>query len=175
MLLGHPGSGKTHFSKQLAEKIGAVRVNADAMRVSMFGTIEAAKAFDEETGSLNKLVFGALDYVTAQILKSGNSVISDFQHNEKYIRVQKTLLADEYDAKAIVVWIKTPRELAIQRGIERGEALDQRKFSDEKMEALVDKYMQIIEAPENELVITIDGELPFDQQYNSFTRQLQSL
>ena len=43
------------------------------------------------------------------------------------------------------------------------------------MEALVDKYMQIIEAPENELVITIDGELPFDQQYDSFTRQLQSL
>ena len=175
MLLGHPGSGKTHFSKQLAEKIGAVRVNADAMRVSMFGTIEAAKAFDAETGSLNKLVFGALDYVTVQILKSGNSVISDFQHNEKYIRVQKTQLADENGAKAIVVWIKTPRELAIQRGVERASAIDQLKLTGEKMEALVDKYMAVIEAPESEPVITIDGELPFDEQYQSFIQQLREL
>jgi len=175
MLLGHPGSGKTHFSKQLAEKIGAVRVNADAMRVSMFGTIEAAKAFDAGTGALNKLVFGALDYVALQILKSGNSVVSDFQHNKKSIRAHTMQIANENGAKAVVVWIKTPREIAIQRGIERAEALDQRKFSDEKMQALVDKSMQLLEAPEDELVITLDGEMPFDQQYQSFVQQLHDL
>ncbi len=175
MLLGHPGSGKTHFSKQLAEEIGAVRVNADAMRVSMFGTVDAAKAFDAETGLLSKLTFGALDYATVQILKSGYTVISDRQHNEKSTRQQKAQLADENGAKAVVLWIKTPREVSIRRGAEREESLDQRKHSDEKMEAMVDKYMQMIEAPENEPVITIDGEMPFDQQYQSFIQQLNLL
>ena len=72
--------------------------------------------------------------------------------------------------------MKTSRDIAIQRGVKREELLDQRQHSPEKMEALVDKYIDLIEAPNNdELAIEIDGTLPFDQQYRSFAQKLQSL
>lgn len=176
MLLGHPGSGKTYFSEQLAADIGAVRVNADAMRVAALGTIEKAREFNDKTGLLNSIVFGALDYVTVQVLKSGNSVISDYQHNEKRIRDKSVELAKANEATAIIVWVKAPRDIAIQRGSQRDERLDQRQHSLEKMEALVDKYIDLIEAPGNdEKVIVIDGTLAYEDQYRSFDQQLINL
>jgi predicted kinase len=173
MLLGHPGSGKTHFSEQLATSIGAVRVNADAMRVAALGTIEKAREFNDKTGLLNSIVFGALDYVAVQVLKSGNSVICDHQHNEKLNRDKRIELAKENGATAVVIWVKAPREIAVQRGSEREERLDQRQHSAEKMEALVDKYIGLLEVPaEDEKVIVIDGTAMYEEQYSSFTRQL---
>jgi hypothetical protein len=64
----------------------------------------------------------------------------------------------------------------VKRGSEREERLDQRKHSVEKMEALVDKYIGLIEEPiDDEKVIIIDGTLNYDEQYLSFTSQLQQL
>lgn len=176
MLLGYPGSGKTYFSTQLASDIGAVRINADAMRVAALGTIEEAREFDSATGLLNKIVFGALDYVTIQVLNSGNSVLCDYQHNEKAIRNKKYRLAADNKAIPIVIWLQAPRDVAIERGSIRDERQDQRQHSVEKMEALVDKYIDLIEAPdEGESVIVIDGTLPYVEQYASFSQQLAQL
>ena len=176
MFLGYPGSGKTYFAKQLAKEMSIVRLNADAIRVAAMGTIQKAREFNEETGLLNSIVFGVIDYATAQILESGNSVICDYQHNERAFRVKRGTLASEHGAKPIIVWLKTPRDVAVQRGVTRDELLDQRQHSLEKMEALVDKYIDLIEEPsDDELVIEIDGTIPFDQQCKSFTEQLQGL
>lgn len=174
MFLGYPGSGKTYFAKHLAEKMNIVRLNADATRVAAMGTIEKAREFDRETGLLNSIVFGVIDYATAQILESGNSVVCDYQHNERAFRLKRGALASKYGAKSVVVWLKTPRDIAVQRGAKRDELIDQRQHSLEKMEALVDKYINLIEPPDdNELVIEIDGTLPFDQQYETFMLQLR--
>ena len=176
MFLGYPGSGKTYFAKQLAKKIGIVRLNADATRVAAMGTIQKAREFDAETGLLNSIVFGMIDYATAQVLESGHSVICDYQHNERSFRDKRTLLANEHNAEAIIIWLKTPRDVAVQRGAKREELLDQRRHSIEKMEALVDKYVNLMEIPgKDELVIEIDGTLTFDEQYQSFMKQLQVL
>ncbi len=176
MLLGYPGSGKTHFAKQLAERMNIVRLNADATRVAAMGTIQKAREFDQETGLLNSIVFGMIDYATAQILESGNSVICDYQHNERSFRDKRALLASEHNAKPIIIWLKAPRDVAILRGAKREELLDQRQHSIEKMEALVEKYANLIEEPgHDELVIEIDGVLTFDEQYQSFMKQIQTL
>lgn len=175
MFLGYPGSGKTYFATQLAKKMGVVRLNADATRVAAMGSILKAREFDQKTGMLNSIIFGLIDYATAQILDSGSSVICDYQHNEKVFRAKRGSLASRYGARSVVVWLKTPKDIAIQRGVEREELLDQRQHSLEKMEALVDKYINLIEVPgDDELVIEIDGTLSFDQQYQSFTEQFQA-
>lgn len=176
MFLGYPGSGKTHFAKQLAKEMSIVRLNADATRVAAMGTIQKAREFNDETGLLNSIVFGVIDYATAQILESGNSVICDYQHNEKVFRARRRTLANEHGAKAVIIWLKTPRDVAVERGVARDELHDQRQHSLEKMEALVDKYIGLIEVPDSdEVVIEIDGTLPFEQQYKSFMLQLQAL
>lgn len=173
MLLGYPGSGKTYFSERLASKIGAVRINADAMRVAAFGTIEAARTFDKTTKLLNPIVFGVLDYTAAQVLKSGTSIICDYQHTRKSARDTKYAIAAENDAIPVVVWVQAPRDIAVQRGSEREESLDHRKHSKEKMEALVDKTTDLLDAPgEDERVIHIDGMVSFEEQYAAFAEQL---
>lgn len=176
MLLGYPGSGKTYFSERLASKIGAVRINADAMRVAAFGTIEAAKKFDSTTKLLNPIVFGILDYTAAQVLKSGHSVICDYQHTRRSARDTKYAIASENDAIPVVIWVQAPRDIAIQRGSEREESLDHRKHSKEKIEVLVDRTTSSLDVPgEDERVVVIDGMIPFEEQYDSFTRQLEHL
>jgi len=176
MLFGYPGSGKTYFSEQLAKEISAVRINADAMRVAALGTLSAAKEFDKTTGLLNPIIFGALDYTTVQVLKSGNSIICDYQHKKRSVREKSQRLAKENGAIAVIIWVRTPEDIAIRRGNEREENLDQRQHSIEKMESLIDEHAKLIEMPDkNEKVIVIDGTLEFNNQYSSFAQQLATL
>jgi predicted kinase len=176
MSLGHPGSGKTYFTQRLAEKTGAIRVNADALRMSMFGSFDAAREFDKETGKLGQVVFKALDYATVQILKSGNSVIYDVQQNEKEIREKTSRLGSDNNAIPVIIWVKTPVDIALQRGQDRELTPDQQKHDYETMRASIEKHMKLIEAPTaDEKVITIDGTTPFEDQYISFCKQFKSL
>lgn len=63
VFLGFPGSGKTYFARHLAEKIGAVTLNTDALRVSMFGSLEKIDEIRHK-GDRSRLyddVFGAME------------------------------------------------------------------------------------------------------------------
>jgi predicted kinase len=176
MSLGHPGSGKTYFTTRLAEKLGAVRLNSDALRMYMFGSHAEAKEFDKQTGRLGQVIFEALDYATVQILKSGTSVIYDVQQNERDIRDKTSKLGSDNGAIPVILWVKTPVDVALQRGQDRDLTPDQQKHDYETMRALIEKHMKLIEFPgEDEHVITIDGTVSFEEQYASFGHQLARL
>lgn len=176
MSLGHPGSGKTYFTTRLAEKIGAVRLNADALRMHMFGSHDAARKFNKETSKLSQVIFEAIDYATVQILKSGNSVIYDIQQNERIIRDKTSKLGTDNGAVPIIIWVKTPVDIALQRGQDREHTPDQQKHDYETMKASIEKHMSLIEPPTaDEKVIILDGTIPFEDQYRSFIDQLAKL
>ena len=176
MSLGHPGSGKTYFTTRMAEREGYVRLNADALRMNMFGSFDAARAFDQETGQLGRVIFKALDYSTVQILKAGNSVVYDVQQNEKSIRLKTSSLGSDNGALPIIIWVKTPIDIALQRGQDRDLTPDQQKHSYETMKASIEKHLANIEHPTNdEHVIEIDGMLDFEDQYTSFNEQLSTI
>lgn len=176
MSLGHPGSGKTYFTTRLAEKTGYIRLNADALRMNMFGSFDNARDFDTQTGKLGQVIFKALDYSTVQILKSGNSVIYDVQQNELKIRNKTSRLGTENTATPIIIWVKTPVDVALQRGQDRELTPDQQKHDYETMKAQIEKHRSLIEPPtQEEYVIEIDGMLDFDHQYVSFCAQLAKI
>jgi predicted kinase len=83
MFLGVTGSGKSYFARQLAAKIGAVRLNGDSMRLALFKTPEAVEARHSDP-TTNPMTFGAIDYAAGQILLAGCSVIYDAHHNRQY-------------------------------------------------------------------------------------------
>ena len=171
MMLGHPGSGKSYFAKQLAPKIHAVRLNADHMRKSMFANPEDAK-----NRANNPIVFGAIDYSVGEILRARHNVIYDVQHNARTQRETSEKIATQFDAVAILVWIKTPYDVALKRGQAREETADQRKRNEEEMRKSLDFFINALEIPQpNEQCIIIDGVLSFDEQYQSFMEQLQKL
>lgn len=175
MFLGYPGSGKSYFARQLAERINAVRLNGDSMRIALFKTVDAINSHPDKK-HLNEQTFNAIDYSVAQILKAGHSVVYDAHHNKRGIREGLEALANEYSATPIVVWVKTPHEVALKRGQTREAAADTRNMSEEEMLASMNRHMANFDEPyETEKVIVIDGTASFTEQYDSYITQLERL
>lgn len=172
--LGVPGSGKTTFSKQLADKIGAVTFNSDATRIAIWGNRDAVhedRQSDEDRLRNNKMTFGAMDYMVAQTLRAGYSVVYDRNANKR--RDRKDELAKLHDAKLVIVYIKTPANVAIQRLQLRDDTHDSMQMDQAKAAATYERFSQAIEPPTaDELVIEISGEVPFDEQFAVFQERL---
>jgi predicted kinase len=177
--VGVPGSGKTTFARQLAAELNAVTLNSDAIRVSMWGSREAVWATHKnpaERARGNKLTFGALDYAAGQVLAAGYSVVYDCNANKYAERSKMAKIALKYGAESILVYIKTPHELAIQRITRREEAHDAISQNPEKAQELVERFARAIELPiPSERVVEINGEVPFGEQYKLFQSALTHL
>ncbi len=174
--LGFPGSGKTHFSLRLAKRIGAITLNSDAMRVAMFGSIEVIETIRAtDPARLYKDVFGAMDYAARQALLAGHSVIYDAQQTKRENRRNIESIAADCGALPVLVWMKTSRETAIRRGQEREARDDSHQYDEEKMAWFIDRFNTVTDLPgEDENVIEISGEVPFNEQLEAFTRGLAS-
>jgi uncharacterized protein len=178
MLLGIPGSGKTYFSQRLAEQLHGVRLNSDAMRLSIFGSLEVMdKLYNSGNRSqLNAYTFGAMDHVTDQLLAAGVSVIYDAIHTKRADRKKQERAAEKHGALPILLRVNVQRDVAIRRTIERPAAGDARKFTPQKAEEVIRHFEETTEPPApSELVIDIDGELPFEEQFQSFQEQLAAI
>ncbi len=166
-MLGYPGSGKSHFAKQLAIEIHATWLNNDGMRSSIFEQPTA-------TDNLHNyaVVYGAMDYATNQALLAGMSVIYDANVNHAAEREKNANIAKAHNADAITIWVKTSIAEAKERVVRR-EATDvQFKLDPES----VDKHVARVEEPtDEEKCIVIDGVADFADQLASFRSQLKEL
>jgi predicted kinase len=167
ILLGYPGSGKSYFAKRLAADIRAVRLNADSIRHHMFS--DEGSRFSPASFPL---VIGALDYATTAILTAGYSVISDSSHNKRRTRAKARQLAESAGARMVVVWVKTPLEIAKEREATRELTADQVRVKPEDFDRLV---ANLEEPRPDELSIVIDGQAAPEQQLAAFNEQLASL
>jgi predicted kinase len=172
MFLGSPGSGKSYFARQLAKRIHAVRLNGDAMRLAIYGSVENIER-QVSKDVVNQQTFGAIDYVVEQILTAGCSVVYDAHHNKREHRAKNEEVAKQYGAVPVLVWIKTPYEVALRRGQDRDATADQRQHSEERMKESIARHMANFDAPaDGERVIMIDGLAGFEKQYESYAAQL---
>ncbi len=174
--VGVPGSGKTTFGKELAKQLGAVFLNNDAIRLSMWGSHEAVLATHETKQArvhANALTYGALDYATAQAMHAGYSVVYDCNANKKVDRANMERIAREAGGMSIVVRIRTPELLAIERAQQRRLTNEYLRMKPEKAEEVVMRFAREIQEPDDdERVIEISGEIPFQQQYDLFSKKL---
>lgn len=168
VFLGSIGSGKSFFARQLAKKLCVVRINSDAMRHAM------GETWGDEA---NRRLWGAGDYVVEQILAAKHHVIYDAARFNR-IEARKRLyeVAEKVGALLIIVWIETSREVAAERAEKRELTDDQRPFTKAEVEEIIANHEKKFNAPRpHELVIRVSGELSFEQQYESFTKQLEGI
>lgn len=171
MFLGLPGSGKSYFARQAAESLQAIRLNGDSMRLAVFGSLENIEKVykSKDRSTVNSYVFNGLDYAAEQILIRKYDVVYDAHHNKRTDRLALEKLTAKNNALPILVWIKTPYDVALKRGQDRKSQADQRQLSEEKMREVMDRHQAYMDLPDaSENVIEIDGQQEFAKQFAVF-------
>lgn len=171
IFIGVPGSGKTYFAEKLASRIRAVLLNADAMRLAIFGSLDDIdKTYhSSDRQMLNTHTFGAMDYATKQVLALGIPVIYETIQRTQADRRHMEQLAKEAGAGLVLVSMIVDKETAIARVQERQSSADVRTLTRKKARETVEHFSDNLEPLElTDYVIEIDGTMPFEEQYKTF-------
>lgn len=176
MMMGVPGSGKTHFARQLAATYPASRFNSDAIRRELWGSYEKYKWGSGDYDQKRDRVFTLLGSRVKSALAAGQSVIRDYSQNTRRTRRSGYELADSLGILALAVWVQTPLELAIQRGSNRPNEADQFRFSPEYMQKISPRSLANLEPlGDDEPGVVVDGQADFSRQYECLLRYLRSI
>jgi predicted kinase len=115
---GLPGTGKSYFCRELAERIDLVILESDDLRQRLFPTPSYSK---EESTQLFRACHGLVE----ELLRKGISVALDATNLEEHNREQLYHIADQSGAKLIIVRMEAPPELVQQRLEGRARRVDQ--------------------------------------------------
>lgn len=160
LLLGYPGAGKSTVSRGLAERFGLTRINSDDLRRYMYDNVEAIRNTHN-----NPAVFGALDYVAEKLLAAGQSVIYDANNNRRKDRIDAGKLAAKYDARPVIIWIRTPLDVAKARNDGRTPDEGYGRIPEARYTQLV---ANLQEPMADETVIELDGLSAPGEQVQAF-------
>jgi len=105
---GLPGSGKSYFSRRLAERLPLPIIESDAMR-----QILAPKP--SYSPSESERLFRACHMLIGDLLRKGISVIFDATNLIENHREQLYRIAERADAKLVLVRVEAPPEVVQQR------------------------------------------------------------
>ncbi len=129
---GLPGSGKSYFSRRLAERLPLPIIESDAMRQIL------SQKPTYSPGESERL-FRACHMLIGDLLRRGISVIFDATNLIERNREELYRIADTAEAKLIIVRLEAPPELVRQRMARRQTGID----PDDKSEANWQVYQRM--------------------------------
>jgi predicted kinase len=105
---GLPGTGKSFFCRQLAERLPFVILESDALRKKLFS--KPTHTMEEST-----YLFRTIHYLIEALLKKGIPIILDATNLARKHREHIYNIAERFSARLIIVSVKAPPELVQQR------------------------------------------------------------
>ncbi|MFH1560018.1 MAG: ATP-binding protein [Chloroflexota bacterium] len=105
---GLPGTGKSYFSRRMAERISLAIVEADAMRKALFATPTYG-------GSESARLFRACHALIEDLLRRGISVLFDATNLVENNRERLYNIAHKTNVKLILVRVEAPLEVVSER------------------------------------------------------------
>ena len=115
LICGFIGSGKTTYSKKLAEEIGALRFSADDWMIPLFGEHMEREVFDQRLNTLKKLFKDS----TSQLAKLNVPVIFDFGFWSRTEREAFLSWAEEAGLTCEMRYLDVPFDVCRERAIKR--------------------------------------------------------
>lgn len=149
LIMGLPGAGKSTLAQVLETLTGAHRLSSDEFRLQLF--IEPCFSQKEHDS-----LYAILDHNVEHLLEAGYDVIYDANLNRHHHRQEKYDLAQKYNARVRLWYVKTNPKLAKNRRVTEQDSLLLPKG--ESSEKMFDRIANIIEPPtKDEQHTTVDG------------------
>ena len=105
---GLPGTGKSYFCSELAERLPFVIVESDALRKVLF----SSPSYSSQESSR---LFRALHLLIERLLKKGISLILDATNLSERYRERLYNIADRLDVRLTLVRVEAPPQVVYQR------------------------------------------------------------
>lgn len=153
LVSGLPGTGKSYFSKKLAEKVPLVILESDDLRKFLF----TAPSYSQNESSY---LFDACHRLIEYLLKRGISLIFDATNLSERNREYLYSISERLGVKLIVICLKAPENIIRERLIKRVNSLDNKSDANwdvhNKMKTTVERISR------NHYVVDTSGDImPF--------------
>lgn len=171
LTIGHPGSGKTYFSEQLAKKYNLVHLSRDRFKHE---AVPKPTFQPEEKDSISR----AINWITEEFLMKGVGVINDGNYNKKKYRNLFSKTAKKANARYLLIHIVTSVEQAEKRILQRQKIKSKAKqrYYRHSDPSIVRRIKDETEYPmKAEHAIEIDGSQPFSEQLKQFKKALAKI
>lgn len=168
ILYGYPGSGKTHFARQMTETLKGAHLQADKIRDTLF----EKPRYDEQE---NMLVDHLMKYMTEEFISAGLSVIYDSNATRLSHRRELRNLANKFKAESVLVWIQIDGDSAQARLTHRDKRKTDDKYAIQYNDRTFQEYIQKMQNPKNEDYIVISGKHTFSTQRSAVIKKLYDL
>lgn len=169
LVYGYPGAGKTFFSRQISNKIGAAHIHDDKLRSELFNK-----------STLNKDEAGVIDHLTGymsdEFLKAGVSVVLDVTGMRIAQRRKLREAAIKLKAQCLLVWIQIDADTAFTRVANRDKRKTDDKYSTPLNRHAFDQATKAMQNPTYaEDYVVISGKHSFNTQWHSSRKKFYDM
>ena len=123
VISGLPGTGKSHFSRQLAERVPLAMLKSDALRKTLFPVPTYSAS---ESSRLFRLIHALIE----ELLDRGVPVLLDATNLVEAHRKRLYTIAYQRDVKLVLVRVEAPPEVVRERLADRNRQEQREDHSD---------------------------------------------
>lgn len=165
LLYGFPGSGKTHFARQITDNIQAAHVHGDKIRNELF---EEPRFDKQENSIVNQL----MDYMTEEFLSAGMTVIYDVNAARGAQRRSLREMARKKGARTVIIWFQMDPDTAYARIQKRDRRKSDDKYARSYNADMFRRYIGHMQQPRNEDYVVVSGKHTYPSQQSAFLKKL---
>ena len=152
VISGLPGSGKSHFSRRLAERVDLITLESDVLRTRLFPS-------PRYTSSESRRLFTACHALIDDLLGRGIPVLLDATNLVEGNREQLYELAACRGAGLILVYLSAPAEVVRERLTRRSQGVDPQDRSGANWEVYRRLYCTVEPIKRNHFVVDTSRDI----------------
>ena len=134
IMCGLPFAGKTVLAKELAKRLGFVRIDLDEVKFALFGKEMKDEEIDQS--GWDKVYAGMYQRIENN-LRAGKTVVNDTDNFTKYERGLVRKITDKLGIESQVIFVDVPVKEARKRMLKNRQSGKRFDVSDEGLESTV--------------------------------------